>query len=77
MALRDGLEFKWILRWVRTGGKAIFYIIGGAIGMGALIWYSSTKNAHPLWILACMILYLGPLTWYSAARKTKDGVKRD
>jgi hypothetical protein len=75
VALRGWLESKWILRWVRTGGKAIFYIIGGAIGIGALIWYGSTKNANPLWILACMILYLGPLTWYSAARKTKDAVK--
>ncbi|MGA9154885.1 MAG: hypothetical protein WBZ36_30235 [Candidatus Nitrosopolaris sp.] len=75
MALRDWLESKWILRWVTSGGKAIFYIIGGAIGIGALIWYTSTKNANPLWILACMILDLGPLTWYSAARKTKDAVK--
>lgn len=75
MALRDWLESKRTLRWVRSGGKAIFYIIGGTIGIGALIWYSSTKNANPLWILACMILYLGPLTWYSAARKTKDAVK--
>ncbi|HYA82108.1 MAG TPA: hypothetical protein VEH06_01475 [Candidatus Bathyarchaeia archaeon] len=75
MALTDWLESKWILRWVRSVGKPIFYIIGGAIGIGALIWYISTKNANPLWILACMILYLGPLTWYSAARKTKYSVK--
>jgi hypothetical protein len=77
MALTDWLESKWIVRWIRTGGKAIFYIIGGAIGIGALIWYSSIKNANPLWILACMILYLGPLTWCSAARRTKDAVKYD
>jgi hypothetical protein len=73
--LTDWLESKWILRRLKTGGRAIFYIICGAIGIGTLIWYSSIKNANPLWILACMILYLGPLTWCSAGRRTKDAIK--
>ncbi|HXX99254.1 MAG TPA: hypothetical protein VEL11_19365, partial [Candidatus Bathyarchaeia archaeon] len=55
--------------------KTILYVICGAIGIGAIIWYISSRNANPFWILACMILYVGPLTWYSVAHKTKHSVK--
>ena len=75
MGLRHWLESELISKWVRDRGKTIISIIGGALGIGVIIWYISSRNANPFWILACMILYVGPLTWYSAAHRTKHAVK--